>query len=450
MNTTQVKGSAGPAFPGLLNSATSPKVQGDLSFQDIFSSQTKDSDAGVIERQNRKGTGFQTKDQLAAQADRSSLESGTEKLQQKETEDTAPEDKDLEACMAVLASSVTELVKSIADTFQISAEDVEQLMTDLNLTATDLLDGTNLSNLILAAAGEQDSLSLLTNQELYESYQMLMAKGTEIAEQCSGLLNVSIKDLQNALEQLTGVQDVQNVEESLPEQGRQNLVEDGENGFNRFTDETPDNMPQVTTTGTQPEKDGQKGQKQDAGSGENNLFMENLLRTIPKETVEGTQESFGTADVDVQDVMKQILDYMKVQLKPDASDVEMQLHPASLGTLQIHIAAKDGVLSAHFVTQNETVKAALESQMVQLKEQFEQQGVKVEAIEVTVQTHHFEQNLEQGRGRQPQESLEGKKPRIRKITLSEETGELPQDLEQEDRLVAEMMASNGTTVDYTA
>ena len=42
------------------------------------------------------------------------------------------------------------------------------------------------------------------------------------------------------------------------------------------------------------------------------------------------------------------------------------------------------------------VKAALENQLTALKEQFNNQGIKVEAVEITVQSHGFEseQNLE--------------------------------------------------------
>ena len=137
---------------------------------------------------------------------------------------------------------------------------------------------------------------------------------------------------------------------------------------------------------------------------------------------------------------------MKVQLTGEVTSLEMQLHPASLGTLQVQIASKAGVMTANFITQNETVKAALESQMVQLKEQFEEQGVKVEAIEVTVQTHEFERNLdEQGRGRNQQEPE--RKGRTRRIHLGEGTG--ADTLEGEDALAADMLAAGGSTVDYT-
>lgn len=89
--------------------------------------------------------------------------------------------------------------------------------------------------------------------------------------------------------------------------------------------------------------------------------------------------------------------------------------------------------------------------MVQLKENFAEQGVKVEAIEVTVQTHQFEQNLEQGRDRgsnQENEAGVGRK-RTRRINLNEAFAEEEPQTE-EDRIAADMMSANGNTVDFTA
>ncbi|MCM1025694.1 MAG: flagellar hook-length control protein FliK [Roseburia sp.] len=124
----------------------------------------------------------------------------------------------------------------------------------------------------------------------------------------------------------------------------------------------------------------------------------------------------------------------------------MQLHPASLGTLQIQIASKGGVVTANFLTQNEAVKTALESQMVQLKEQFAEQGVKVEAIEVSVQTREFERNLDQGReGGQNRESSRrgrGRRLRLDDALAGEET--------QQESLQTAGLSAGGSTVEYRA
>ena len=178
------------------------------------------------------------------------------------------------------------------------------------------------------------------------------------------------------------------------------------------------------------------------------MFLQNLKAEVMQPEMNAVQ-SDTMWSVDTQDIMRQIMDYMRIQVKPDMSNLEMQLHPESLGTLQIQVSSKGGVVTANFITQNEAVKAALESQMIQLKESFAEQGVKVEAVEVTVQTHQFEQNLEQGRGRQSSEP--DKKSKTRRIQLNGDlTMETLEELEEDEQLAAQMMAANGNTVDYTA
>lgn len=183
--------------------------------------------------------------------------------------------------------------------------------------------------------------------------------------------------------------------------------------------------------------------KQGREDGNQTAFAQSLKPTEmhQAQAAEGA-ERVSVWDADTQNIMRQIMDYMKVQVKQGVSNLEMQLHPASLGTVQIQLVSKGGAVSAHFITENEAVKATLESQLVQLKESFAEQGVRVEAVEVSVQTHQFERNLDQGRGRQQEDSKKTKNGRIRMTgaAMAEEEEELP----------AEEMQINGSTVNYTA
>ena len=159
----------------------------------------------------------------------------------------------------------------------------------------------------------------------------------------------------------------------------------------------------------------------------------------------------GYQSAQTQEIMDQIMEYMKINLKAESQHMEMQLHPASLGTVNVQIAAKDGAITAHFTTQNETVRAVIETQLIQLKNQFEEQGIKVDAVEVTVANHEYGQqqfSQEQADGKHKQ----GKTAKgMRRINLDELDGE--EDLapmEESERIAVEMMQANGSTVDYTA
>ncbi len=123
--------------------------------------------------------------------------------------------------------------------------------------------------------------------------------------------------------------------------------------------------------------------------------------------------------------------------------MELQLHPASLGNINIQLTAKDGMITAQFTTQNEAVKAAIESQLVQLRTQFDEQGLKVDAVEVAVADYRFNQNFS-GNEENAGESAGSNKKNRKKINLNElDLDELPEDMEDSDRITAQMMAQNG-------
>ena len=135
---------------------------------------------------------------------------------------------------------------------------------------------------------------------------------------------------------------------------------------------------------------------------------------------------------------------MRIQVRSDMTQMELQLNPASLGTVNINITSKAGVITAQFLTQNETVKAAIESQIVQLKNSFEEQGIKVESVEVAVANHSFERNLN-GEGSRQQQSQDGRRKGTRRVNLNGQTLDEEPEPENEQPVLAD-----GSTVNFTA
>lgn len=186
-----------------------------------------------------------------------------------------------------------------------------------------------------------------------------------------------------------------------------------------------------------------------AGETPQNPFLQNVQVHTAQETVQ-TAEGTAVFRPDTELIMNQITDYMKAQVSEGMSELEMQLHPESLGSLHVRLIAKEGMVTAQFTAQNDAVKAALESQMIQLQETFEEQGVKVEAIEVMVASHKFDRNLSQNSGQQ--EGASDRQParaKVRRLNLGDETLE-EENLDAEEQLAADIMRQNGGTVDYMA
>lgn len=365
-----------------------------------------------------------------------------------------PEEK-LEEAMEVLGTVANRLIRQLAELLGKSPEEIQGIMDDLGMKLTDILDAGDFTRLFLATAGVEEPTALVTEEELYETYQDLMGQLDAAVKESAETLELEPEQINVVLNRQLPEGNVSQASEERPldEFGKPQEPEAG-------SPVIPDQSVQGADEGTatEPEEKDASGEKQEqAGERSANsvreqagsLLSQELKGAAQPENPVQTAYSTGSAwDVDTQNIMRQIMDYMKVNLGADLSSVEMQLHPANLGTLQIQVATKGGVVTANFITQNEAVKAALESQMIQLQQQFDEQGVKVDAIEVTVQTHQFEQNLEQGRGSGRGDQEPAKKQRVRRLDLS---GELVmEELEAEDTLTADLMKANGNTVDYTA
>ena len=359
--------------------------------------------------------------------------------------------KDLEKVQEVLGTIVQNLIGQITYTFSVSEEELQGVMDELGMTETDLMDPVQLNELLMAVSGAEDSFALLTNEELYGNVKSILDLQKDLTGQAQEELQLTPEKWQDAVTKVVTEEPVITVE---VEDHATDAAERSQSDVELPTvEQEPEEKIQAPVQNTQEEKtkdSGNRHESQTAGQ-QGNLLLQNLKEENFLSGLQQASQTEGTQTTDTQDIMRQIMDYMKVSVKADSSDLEMQLHPQSLGTLHVQVASKNGVVTANFITQNETVKAALESQMVQLKESFAEQGVKVEAIEVTVQTHSFEQNLEQGRGNQSdQESGAGvSRRRTRRINLNTAFAE-DEPQTEEDRIAADIMSANGNTVDFTA
>ena len=374
----------------------------------------------------------------------------------KTAEDDNMDAKDLEKVQEVVGTMVQNLIQQITDTFSISEEELQATMEDLGMTEMDLTDPGKLNELLMTVSGAQDSFALLTDENLYNDVKGIMDLQKELTGQAQEEVQLTPEKWQEAVTQITQetvAEPVITVETDKTEDATVTTKESAVDITDAVMTQVTDSEEKAPVQNTQENKTEDSGNKQEHSAGEHhgNLLLQNLKEDNFLTQLQQTAQTSETSSTDTQDIMRQIMDYMKVSVKADSSELEMQLHPQSLGTLHIQMASKNGVVTANFITQNETVKAALESQMVQLKESFAEQGVKVEAIEVTVQTHQFEQNLEQGRGHntnQENEAGVGRK-RTRRINLNAAFAEEEPQTE-EDRIAADMMSANGNTVDFTA
>lgn len=371
---------------------------------------------------------------------------GTDAVESEANTLESAQDKALEAAEELAG----QLLVQISAELGMSLEDVQALMDQLGMEPVDLLNAENLMQFLVVAGGETDSLSLLTNEKLYAAFQNLNKTLEEGVAQIQELTGMSREEIMQLLEQANNAEAAWDVKIDIAD------TDEADAKNKNVSNAKPDGN-EVTGTKEQTitvQENGRSENAKDNGNAfaENgqNGFAQNLLNQQNVTNVASVIPTEGYFSAETEMIMNQIMDFMKVNVGDEMTQLEMQLHPESLGKLQIHIASKDGVITAHFTTENEVVKEALESQMIQLKENFREQGVKVEAIEVSVQTNGFERNLEQGRHNQPSESNDSKpQMKVRRLNLRDLEEVPEEELAEEDKLASEIMAQNGNTVDYT-
>ncbi len=94
------------------------------------------------------------------------------------------------------------------------------------------------------------------------------------------------------------------------------------------------------------------------------------------------------ASVDTDNILKQITEAMKVQMKSGVeNEVKITLRPQHLGDVTLKIITENGIITAQFEAESQRVKEIIEANFNQLKTALEEQGVEVSSLEVNVSQH---------------------------------------------------------------
>ena len=383
------------------------------------------------------------------------------------TQETAkPQDTEKQETVEKAAE---ELVAQIVTVMDIPLEKVEEAMENLGLTAVDLFDPENLKQLLLYLTDSTDELSLVTDETLYGNLQELFTVVEDTLGSLQEELGLSEEELDALMEQMSAAKQ-ETVEENPLTQTPEVSVEgmkdyavsvqkdggtvqvkvtvDDASGEKHVSEQITEAAKPETEPVSKKADTGHQGEGSMAGEqNTQHTFLQNL--TGQTEEVEAPAEQPVYTQPETNQIMDQIVEYMKSNIESETQELEMQLHPASLGTVHVQLAAKDGVITAQFAAQNETVKAVLETQMIQLKQQFEEQGIKVEAVEVTVANHAYGEQFSQEQDTAEQQR-EATKKSTRRINLDDLEEDALEEMEDSERIAVEMMQANGSTVDYTA
>lgn len=368
----------------------------------------------------------------------------TEQMQQTEeadAEEPKQEDDNGELDAVLLSDVMQQIMQQITEQLGVSQEDVLQAMDALGISMEDLTQ--NMSALLTELTGA-DQMAVLTDEALY----------TQVSD-LANAVEQTIEDLADELgmdkEQLTAL-----LQDSVKKPEEPVVVVEQELATPVVNDMQQESIGgqevqtvAATDIGTEQPRETMKQEDNDMQQQMQDMQKptENLQQTQGSAAAEQPAERFDLQKT--QEIIDQIADYVKIHSSEKLTSMEIELNPASLGSVNLHVSSKGGVISAQLYAQDEAVRAALESQVTALKESLEAQGMKVDAIEITEHSHQLEQNLDQS-GEQQERAEEQKKPARRLLNLDElpEEEVYEEEMTQAEKLQIEMMRMGGNKLNF--
>ena len=447
MTSIPVNNSVKGIVPGAQTQKKSNTQDAAGSFSDIFKNQKNDNgtDDGKIvsaaqNRTENRNTGISARQRKVQDAVKEAGEAAGKDTGKKVDE------------------AADKMFSDTAEELSVTEEELLSVLQSLSLTPADLLTKEGLQQVVLAVSGETDFANFLTDETMFTTLQNLCGELQTTLSDLADELGISqdeVQDFLTALADKAGDASALQAEELSAEEFSTEETEDAVTDVKKGSDTESITGDKAASEVTVPGKEtGKQTEKETSGEGKSftgDKTFDNFTQSFKTGQTQNTQAAAEVTphfDVETENIIRQITDYMRGNVTDGVSEMDMQLHPANLGSVHIHLEAKEGVLTAQFTAQNESVKAALESQMIQLKDSFEEQGLTVESIEVMVSSQKFDQSYEEAESHANDTGSRSGRQRTRRAGLHVSMED--EELSDEEILAKEVLKGQGSTVEFTA
>lgn len=373
----------------------------------------------------------------------------------------------------------SQIVEKVTDDLDISEDELNNAMQLLGLTAMDLLNPATLSALYCEVTGNaSDPQALVLNADFTALFNDVSQVASENDAQLDLLSQLTASDDGEILDaDIVSSADTteKTVDSSYDDTAAsgQNINDTADEAVKVYDGGTQDSSYQNSDEGTSSGETGngitsdEKTQSKsladssfddsgervlhhdDGTHSDNSMLHASVSEQLNTDTSFEMSQSQSRLRVDTTNIIRQIVDSMSISNTTEESAINLQLTPESLGRMYINVSQKNSEISARIAVSNEAVKEALQTQMVNLKEALNNSGIRVNEVEITVASHEFERNLEQGAAN---DSRQQESTNSYNGSNSSDSG-IDSDMMQdrvEERLVTQIMRDNGNSVDFTA
>ena len=338
-----------------------------------------------------------------------------------------------------LNDKVNEAVQDVKDTIKdeldVSDEDIAKAMEVLGMTATDLLSVVKVTELVGELTGT-DAITLITDDDMLSRLTSVLDVVNAAQQDIADMSGVNVEDVSDVIA-------TANTEADVNKDVTDNVVSNNQPAA--IEESLSDMLAKKITT------DGSAKQQNNAGEQNHNT---ETYGSVADNMIQSMSDSFAdiitedTAYVSEADIVNQVIDQIKLISGKELTSIEVMLNPERLGSVHVTVSAKNGILTAQIAAQNEQVKTALENQMTTLRENFENQGIKVDAVEITVMTHQFEAG--QNFGQNESERKQSERKLNKKLDLSAYDDEVDDEFSDDELRRKDSIQNGNSSVEYIA
>lgn len=338
------------------------------------------------------------------------------------------------------AQAASDIKDKIKETMYVSDEDIEKAMEQAGIGIADLLNPQAVTDLVVALSGNGDSLEFLTDSSAASALDSILDAVDVITNELTENYDIS--------ENMGMVSDETASAEHTVDKNTEYSQEDKLDEEVTAQESIADVVAEKTEVKSESHFTDEK--KNDSGT---HLQGDDGIEKITSDMTHSIQQAFSeivdeASGINETDIVRQVVEQIKVTATQKLSSIEVLLNPENLGKVHIAVTAKQGIVTAQLTAQNEQVRTALENQVTALKEQFNNQGIKVDAVEITVQSHGFEagQNLEGNDSNQAQQENKSH----RRLDLSSLEGLDESDMTSEEIRARDAIVNGNSSVEYMA
>ena len=338
-----------------------------------------------------------------------------------------------------LNDKVNEAVQDVKDTIKdeldVSDEDIAKAMEVLGMTATDLLSVVKVTELVGELTGT-DAITLITDDDMLSRLTSVLDVVNAAQQDIADMSGVNVEDVSDVIA-------TANTEADVNKDVTDNVVSNNQPAA--IEESLSDMLAKKITT------DGSAKQQNNAGEQNHNT---ETYGSVADNMIQSMSDSFAdiitedTAYVSEADIVNQVIDQIKLTSGKELTSIEVMLNPERLGSVHVTVSAKNGILTAQIAAPNEQVKTALENQMTTLRENFENQGIKVDAVEITVMTHQFEAG--QNFGQNESERKQSERKLNKKLDLSAYDDEVDDEFSDDELRRKDSIQNGNSSVEYIA